>query len=71
MYMSEISKFKISDLKAKKNDHFMYYEACVSYKETPCIIYVAVLFKFFLVKKILGHINQSKISCVCYMFYSS
>ena len=26
MFMSEISKFKISDLKAKKRDHFMDYE---------------------------------------------
>ena len=35
--MSKISELKISDLKAQKNDHFMDYETCVSYKETPCI----------------------------------
>ena len=38
MYMHEISKFKISDLKAQKNDHFIDCETCISYKETPCTI---------------------------------
>jgi len=44
MFMSEIFKFKISDLKAQK-DHFMDYETCISYKETPCIFPLTLKFK--------------------------
>ena len=42
MYMSEIFKFKISDLEAKKNYHFMDYETCLYYKGTPCIMLILI-----------------------------
>ena len=36
MYMSEVSKFKITDLKVQKMVVFMDTETCLSYKQTPC-----------------------------------